>query len=255
MNQSRTINSENSSKAYQIWPGKNRFLCKGKLIMGPDYQKALLCFLLIFLPEVLFLSTTGRFFISNPMILSTSCLLCLLSLYFHFQVSTRDPGYLPRQIPPFAKGPYNGPILTKSLLEESSKSCAIDRPYIEVPINSTLVRLKYCQACKLHSGLLVRPPRASHCSDCGLCVEKFDHHCPWVGKCIGKKNYRVYLGFLFSTSGLILFNLAFACMELVFVFGIVKRGENNGDKVFLEVLTRSGGTFFFVLYTFVVFGK
>ena len=23
---------------------------------------------------------------------------------------------------------------------------------------------------------------------CGMCIEEYDHHCDWVGKCIGKKN-------------------------------------------------------------------
>lgn len=148
MNKPRTIYSESSSRAYQIWPGNNKFFCKGKLIMGPDYQKAFISFFLIFAPEVLFLSTTGRFFISNPMILIASSILSIISLFFHFQVATRDPGYLPKQIPPFAKGPFNAPILTKALLEESTKACAIDRPYIEIPINGTLVKLKYCLTCK-----------------------------------------------------------------------------------------------------------
>ena len=103
--------------------------------------------------------------------------------------------------------------------------------------------------------MLVRPPRTSHCSDCGLCVEKFDHHCPWVGNCIGKKNYKVYLAFLYSTSGLILFNLAFASLELVVVASHLRKGERNGDRVFLQLLESSGGTLFFVVYTFVVFCK
>tara|TARA_B110000971_G_scaffold217240_1_gene253719 strand:+ start:6707 stop:7396 length:690 start_codon:yes stop_codon:yes gene_type:complete len=45
-----------------------------------------------------------------------------------------------------------------------------------------------------------QPPRAHHCSANDDCVDKFDHHCPWVGTTIGRRNYRAFIFFVFGTT-------------------------------------------------------
>lgn len=51
--------------------------------------------------------------------------------------------------------------------------------------NGFLMKYKYCKTCNI-----IRPPGTSHCRICDICVERFDHHCPWIGNCIGINNYK-----------------------------------------------------------------
>ena len=57
---------------------------------------------------------------------------------------------------------------------------------------------RYCTPCKI-----VRPKGTRHCYYCDICIHGFDHHCPWVGKCIGKDNLCVFYEFLMSVSVMI----------------------------------------------------
>jgi len=56
-------------------------------------------------------------------------------------------------------------------------------------------RLVACDVCSM-----LRPPRARHCHRCGFCIMDLDHHCQWVGKCIGKKNYTSFKVFTITLS-------------------------------------------------------
>lgn len=53
------------------------------------------------------------------------------------------------------------------------------------------MRYKYCHKCRK-----IKPPRAHHCSVCDACVMRMDHHCPWVGNCVGIHNHKFFWNFL-----------------------------------------------------------
>lgn len=50
-----------------------------------------------------------------------------------------------------------------------------------------------CTYCRL-----IQPPRTRHCHDCDKCVLQFDHHCIWLGTCIGKKNHCRFWWYIFE---------------------------------------------------------
>lgn len=43
-----------------------------------------------------------------------------------------------------------------------------------------------------------KPPRAHHCRSCRICVLDMDHHCPFIGNCVGVANHRSFIAFLIS---------------------------------------------------------
>ena len=59
---------------------------------------------------------------------------------------------------------------------------------------------RFCSDCKFYVSV---HKKVNHCYDCGICVEGYDHHCPWTSKCIGRKN--LYSFYMFMTSIMLIF--------------------------------------------------
>ncbi|KAF9682129.1 hypothetical protein SADUNF_Sadunf05G0076100 [Salix dunnii] len=61
----------------------------------------------------------------------------------------------------------------------------------------TSIRTVTCSYCNVE-----QPPRAKHCHDCDRCVLQFDHHCVWLGVCIGWGNHCRFWWYIFEETAL-----------------------------------------------------
>ncbi|GJQ91623.1 probable protein S-acyltransferase 7 [Tanacetum coccineum] len=180
-----SYNDAPSLRLYQVWRGNNRFALRGRLIFGPDARSLYLTIGLIVVPVILFCSlvsqslvnffpdNTGRLLVAFPAVFTFYIVVLI------FLVAARDPGIIPRTQP---SSDVDDDWDATSLSSDWAQSGKYLAPTKSVNINGTVVRVKFCQTCMLY-----RPPRCSHCSVCNNCVDRFDHHCPWVGQCIGKQ--------------------------------------------------------------------
>lgn len=102
--------------------------------------------------------------------------------------------------------------------------------------NTFSVSTRFCKMCRIY-----RPPRAAHCFECHHCVEKFDHHCPWIGVCVGRKNYFFFFLYVASVFCLLISNVA------VGIWFVVRLGLDLD-----QTLTRSKDIAFMAIISFTV---
>lgn len=207
-----------SPHLYQVWKGSNRFFLGGRLIFGPDFRSLFLTMCLIVVPVILFCAFVSQGLVHvlphrlGHLVVVSSAVFIAYIIVLLFLTSGRDPGIIPRNLHP----PEPDDDVSSISTDWAGSQCGGQNLPLtkEVTVNGMIIRVKYCQTCMLY-----RPPRCSHCSICNNCVERFDHHCPWVGQCIGKRNYRFFFMFVFSTTVLCLFVFAFCWVNIKHIMG------------------------------------
>eukprot|EP01061_Rhynchopus_euleeides_P011214 TRINITY_DN20783_c0_g1_i1.p1 TRINITY_DN20783_c0_g1~~TRINITY_DN20783_c0_g1_i1.p1 ORF type:complete len:451 (+),score=87.88 TRINITY_DN20783_c0_g1_i1:3-1355(+) len=157
----------------QLYRGNNILVCGGRCgcVLGPNTGFCLLAEALIVVPMLAYVVFVLPWLSSGWVI--AGIILCLIPVVFLSKTATTDPGILRRYQTPPVESP---------------------QPGLHVRFRGDTVRAWFCSRCNTY-----RSPRAKHCYVCDNCVEVFDHHCPWVGTCVGKRNYCFFLWFLTTT--------------------------------------------------------
>ena len=207
-------------QVYQLWPGQNRFCCKGRCITGPwsDFIYIVVSWVLLAGVSAVYFALAVPYLTSNLTIVVPffSGTLFSLTVIFFALTAYCDPGIIPRK----EIFELFGPVPERFTAKIIDKYIHSHTPMSVEEKGNIIQSFKYCNTCRIF-----RPPRASHCAYCDNCVEVFDHHCPFVGNCIGKRNYRYFVLFL---STLVIYGCTI-------IGGFVLLGIADGDeKTFLQ---------------------
>ncbi|OII74026.1 uncharacterized protein cubi_02828 [Cryptosporidium ubiquitum] len=181
------------------------------------YLKILISAILIIGPCILYFISTSKwlFLQQSYLIITLSYILFVLMTVFMISTFLKNPGV----INPCSK--LNNP------------PCSLD-----LQVNAQIIKVKFCFQCKI-----IRPPRSVHCNICNHCVDRFDHHCPWVGTCIGAGNYKLFMSFISTLFLLELVMLIGSCkMVNHFTYEAIKvLNLGNSTKIFVHTMNNSAG--------------
>ncbi|MED6187094.1 hypothetical protein PIB30_073087 [Stylosanthes scabra] len=227
------------TRAYRAWQGNNVFFLGGRLIFGPDVKSIFISLFLVISPVAVFCAFVARKLIHHFPHHAGWSIIALVILHTFFVLITlvltsgRDPGIVPRNAypPPESDDDDDG--------RRSHSGSTRPRRTKIVIVNGVSVKVKYCDTCQLY-----RPLRCSHCSVCDNCVERFDHHCPWLGQCIGRRNYRFFYIFVLSATLLCLY-------VHVFCWVYIKKIMDSEEKTIWKAMIRTPASIALIIYTFI----
>jgi cytochrome b subunit of formate dehydrogenase len=92
-----------------------------------------------------------------------------------------------------------------------SLSDPVDNGDHKAPESEEAARMwRHCRICDIDQA-----PDTKHCNICNKCVYKFDHHCPYLGTCIGGKNYYSFFILVFCLTSLLVVQLSYTGLIIV----------------------------------------
>ena len=99
-----------------------------------------------------------------------------------------------------------------TILSCSNPGRIVNREYRDIldVVESGQEAEEFCPMC-----LVKNKFRSKHCLICQICVDEFDHHCFWVGNCIGKNNYTLFFIFLIFILANTLYNIGVNIFYLI----------------------------------------
>jgi palmitoyltransferase ZDHHC9/14/18 len=167
-------------------------------LVGPDWPCMLITYALVSVPTIFFLVLVAARI--SWIIVVLGLVSFILTLVSFSLTACSDPGIVYRQLlqeealedaeagaaqghgnGSSSNGNASGPPSTALAAAAAAGTSTALNPATQIP----------CSRCELS-----RPVGASHCYDCEVCITDLDHHCPWTGKCIGKKNLYFFYSFL-----------------------------------------------------------